>query len=764
MALSDNYFKSRDVRVFPSSFRGTYDNTTFDPEARLNTEANFIVPKMSGNKASYIVKYTTNTISFVLGGYYFEINNLTDYALNGKYLNIKLRDIIIAENQGANNKDSERRTSLLDTWEADNNNDHILDSSESDTYYFSGLKISSISPETTAYASIKLFDDKGNINQEAVLVDIDHGAGANTLMHGVGLQANSTNQTVFGTYNDNKTNTLFEVGKGTETNRNNALEISNTTTTINNATNINGNTTITGSTKIDGTAEITNNTELKGIVNISNNANSESSTTGALKVTGGVGIGTNLDVGGDANLNNKLIVKTSPAENETNVKVDGTLNVTGKTDIYDNITVVANKTTLAKPVEITDTSDNALKVKGKTTLEKDLEVGTDIKVLTVKNSPGDGEQNVTVTGTLKSTDKATFGNGLEVAPGKITTLGGQVNITGAVNINTNNQIDPEAITIYGATTVNGAVGINGKATSTSTTSADENTTLTTKDYVDDKFNALDVAKIGADGKYLKTISETDGKITATPQDFDKTISDSSTDNNAPTSKAVKDYINTNINSLNKNSVGGKQTSTDANGNQINIYSYIASISQTKGQINATPGSIVTDLNTFDETSQETGSLPSAKTVKNYFGTKQTNLENDIKKLEQNKNLICLNGDNQYAILWANNLSASNDLQTSVSEANWEKVSLSDLSDDPDVDTSKWKIVNVVVSSIIKNPDDYSQQTWDFGKNEGDYINAENTMYWANSVKVWWSETEIWFLNTNAKRSTRYSYIVVLQKK
>ena len=465
MALSDNYFKSRDVRVFPSSFRGTYDNAmTFDPEARLNTEANFIVPKMSGNKASYIVKYTTNTISFVLGGYYFEINNLTDYALNGKYLNIKLRDITIAENQAASNKDSERKTSLLDTWEADNNNDHILDSLESNIYYFSGLKMSSISPETTAYASIKLFDDEGNINQEAILVDLDHGTGANTLMHGTGLQANSANQTVFGTYNENKTNTLFEVGKGSsETNKANALEISATNTTINNATNINGNTTITGSTKIEGTAEITNNTELKGIVNISNNADSESSTTGALKVTGGVGIGANLNVGGDANLNNKLIVKSTPAENETNVKVDGTLNVTGKTDIYSNVTVDSNKTTLAKPVEITDTSDTALIVKGKTTLEKDLEVGNATKVLTVKNSPSDNEQNVTITGTLKSTDKATFGNGLEVASGKTTTLGGQVNITGAVNINTNNQDDPEDITIYGATTVNGATTINGTA-------------------------------------------------------------------------------------------------------------------------------------------------------------------------------------------------------------------------------------------------------------------------------------------------------------
>jgi hypothetical protein len=116
MALSENYFKSRDVRVFPSSFRGTYNNTTtFDPEARLNTEANFIAPKISGNKASYIVNYNTNKIKFVLGGYYFEINNITDYDLNDKYLNIKLREFTIAENQNDANKDSERKTSLLET-------------------------------------------------------------------------------------------------------------------------------------------------------------------------------------------------------------------------------------------------------------------------------------------------------------------------------------------------------------------------------------------------------------------------------------------------------------------------------------------------------------------------------------------------------------------------------------------------------------------------------------------------------------------------
>lgn len=628
MALSENYFKSKDVRVFPSSFRGTYDNTTtFDPEARLNTEANFIVPKISGNKASYIVKYNTNTISFVLGGYYFELTNLTDYNLNDKYLNIKLRDITIAENQNADNKDSERKTSLLDTWET--NNDHILDSSdsESEISYFSGLKISSISPEEVAYANIKLFDSEGNINQEAVLVDFDHGTGENTLMHGVGLKAGTINQTVFGTYNENKTDTLFEVGKGTETNRNNALEISTTTVNINNNTNINGKIVITGATKINGMAEITDATEIKGDLTISNNTESESTTTGALKVAGGIGVDKNLNVKGDSNLTNKIIVKATPAENETNVKIDGTLNITGKTDIYNNITVNSNKTTLAKPVEIIDTSEDALVVKGKTTIEKDLEVGDDTKILTVKNSPSTNEQNVTITGTLKSTDKATFENGFEVASGKTTTLGGQVDITGAVNINTTNQTNPDAITIYGdtsitgTTSISGTVSITGKATSTSTKSTDEDTTLTTKDYVDGKFDILDFTATSdetvaenTNGSYIQSVTQTNGKVTTKKYNFDTTITSDS--NNAPTSKAVDSYINTKIGSLAVNQIGGDGK-------------YIRWISENNGKISAEAIPFLTEVNSASSNSI----APTANAVWTALDTKSKEslrpLENSI---------------------------------------------------------------------------------------------------------------------------------------
>lgn len=50
--------------------------------------------------------------------------------------------------------------------------------------------------------------------------------------------------------------------------------------------------------------------------------------------------------------------------------------------------------------------------------------------------------------------------------------------------------------------------------------------------------SLTVGNVGSNGGYIKTIKEENGKITATRQAFDTTISKDSTNNNSPTSKAV----------------------------------------------------------------------------------------------------------------------------------------------------------------------------------------------------------------------------------
>lgn len=58
--------------------------------------------------------------------------------------------------------------------------------------------------------------------------------------------------------------------------------------------------------------------------------------------------------------------------------------------------------------------------------------------------------------------------------------------------------------------------------------------------VSDALGTLHVSAEGGSGKYISGISETNGKIAATPTTFDTALSSSSTNSNAPTSKAVYD--------------------------------------------------------------------------------------------------------------------------------------------------------------------------------------------------------------------------------
>ena len=136
-----NYFKSKDVHVFPSSFRGKYSEritvegrsvdsrNPFDPESELNSEANLVAPGAIGNLfENYIVGYDTEErtkkltrLRCVIGGYYFVIDNLGDYIykngenyahgfnIKDKFLCIKLRNAEILSNN------NESMTKVLDS-------------------------------------------------------------------------------------------------------------------------------------------------------------------------------------------------------------------------------------------------------------------------------------------------------------------------------------------------------------------------------------------------------------------------------------------------------------------------------------------------------------------------------------------------------------------------------------------------------------------------------------------------------------------------
>ena len=74
--------------------------------------------------------------------------------------------------------------------------------------------------------------------------------------------------------------------------------------------------------------------------------------------------------------------------------------------------------------------------------------------------------------------------------------------------------------------------ISNRKSAISTEVTNRNTAISTA------INALNMTSVGANGSYIKTISENKGIVTATKQAFDTTISSTSTDNNTPTSKAV----------------------------------------------------------------------------------------------------------------------------------------------------------------------------------------------------------------------------------
>ena len=190
--ITNKYFKSKDIKVFPSSFRGTYKSgastlapeITFDPEARLNTEANFILPKATLGKDSYIVQYneSQNKIAFVLGGYYFEILDIGDYLdeIANKNIGLKLRPITLQDPDVdlQFQLDTSRSTNLLDSWEPAS--DTILDLLIDDQYCFTGLKVleSDLATEGSD-ARIKLFLEDKTVNQKAILPTIEQGSGNN---------------------------------------------------------------------------------------------------------------------------------------------------------------------------------------------------------------------------------------------------------------------------------------------------------------------------------------------------------------------------------------------------------------------------------------------------------------------------------------------------------------------------------------------------------------------------------------------------------
>ena len=63
-----------------------------------------------------------------------------------------------------------------------------------------------------------------------------------------------------------------------------------------------------------------------------------------------------------------------------------------------------------------------------------------------------------------------------------------------------------------------------------------------KGYTDTTVAGLDADQVGADGSYIKLVSQADGKVSATAASFEGSVTDGSTSVNAPTTAAVASYV------------------------------------------------------------------------------------------------------------------------------------------------------------------------------------------------------------------------------
>lgn len=129
---NDSYFYSNKIKVFPCAYR----NNTYDATARLNTEYNFTHLPHTVDKASYIIEFTEEKLICVIQGYYFEIELGTgDYTtLQNKYLNI-----CVASPNSVGSIEGPH----LCSWDSSDSVEAILDGKPegSDYYIFKGLKI-----------------------------------------------------------------------------------------------------------------------------------------------------------------------------------------------------------------------------------------------------------------------------------------------------------------------------------------------------------------------------------------------------------------------------------------------------------------------------------------------------------------------------------------------------------------------------------------------------------------------------------------------
>ena len=429
----------------------------------------------------------------------------------------------------------------------------------------------------------------------------------------VGTSSNKKNLTVNG--NESVSGTLNVTGKST------LGEVSAGTTTIgtssaNKNLTVNGNETITGdltvnkNTDLDGTLNVDGETTLNANVKIKDDSNTQKSFSDI--------IGT---------IKNALVKDFTQSYNSTTGQLTSTLTFN---NLYSGNTNRPTVSTITKTInldlekyilDINDVYATKTISNGKTTYtDFDISTLTDEEIRDLDSPDYTGNivrclkvKYNTYGNTNANTEKSyVYFEINDIFKSIISKLELEINneITARNNAITNaiNNLDVASVGSNGGyiktiSETNGKVSATRQPFDTSISSSSTANNAPTSKAVYDFIGTLDVAAVGQDGSYLKTISETNGKIAATTQSFDTAINANSTDNNVPTSKAVKTYVSQEINSLDVASVGSDG-------------GYIKTISESDGKISANRQAFDTVINS----TSTANNAPTSKAVYDFIGT------------------------------------------------------------------------------------------------------------------------------------------------
>lgn len=540
----------------------------FDPEAQATTEYNLtnLYGKLSSNKESYVISFTDigndkYLLKCIIGGYYFEINNVEVNDIKGKYLVIKLREFDLENSSNDVDRKSKLLESLID-------NDYYLDTKiTNDEYAFTGLAVVDTASSNYNYA-LNVLDANGNINWRAntILNALDTGSGKYSIQNlnensAYNCDASGDYATALGTATTAKNTNAVALGNNTKTNMNEQVVLGKFNTESNDAYLVIGN----------GTS----NSERKNVVEVK--------TDGTINTKG------DLIANGSGRINTLTLGNTEASNS-------------GAIDVYGNSTT---------KVFAVDNSGNT-NISGTLTVKDDFEIGND--KFSVDSATGntalkgtlDVNSNITTKGNITAnksgTNTLTLGSATSGSSGTIKIYGSGLNTNVDLTVNNSGNLD-----------INGGIDTNGKITSRATTDTDTNTTLITKGYLESYVTESIKGKADSDS-VSSSVDTLAGQISdaakTAADNLSKAISDAKKEINQAikdAKDALEDYVD-----AAQAAAEGKITSefaakaaTATGGTSSG--KYIIGVSQTNGQITAEEGTFSSSVVSTDTTNAPTGS-------------------------------------------------------------------------------------------------------------------------------------------------------------